>query len=251
MDKHTLLQMYRTIDCPYLDNKGYCMRRDDTCKPYSLKCIKSQKQHMIYSSTSSGEYSNSTSLKYNPFTKERYGHNKNVTVLNKYNETPVLYVFKGFLRLDKNNTIDYQMIVRDIKTDKKQSVLVAYNTKTRKYYISDVQLKYLHKKGYFPNAIFITCDQGSKSFETETFNEFSKLSLYGYSVGVNGLTESVRRKILKHIIDNGIMKGYEIITHLRGLIALREDRTDRDFSVAIEEWKSDILFVSNNCKWVL
>ncbi len=111
-----------------------------------------------------------------------------------------------------------------------------------------MQLNYLHKKGYFPNAIFATCDDGSKPFTTDDFKEFSTMSLYGYSAGKNGLLQNERRNIIKHIIDNGQMKGYEVITHLQGLIALRENRTDRDFSVAIEEWKSDILFVSEYCK---
>lgn len=244
MDKQAILQMYRTIDCPYLKGLDYCMRRDDNCNPNSFKCIKAQNPRIKPLSTSGEIHNKSIKSKYTPLMSERYGNNKKITILNKYKEIPVINVFKGFLRLDKTHTIDYKMFFKDIKSNAKQSMLVAYNNKTKKYYISDVQLKYLHKKGYFPKAIFITCDSGSIPFTNDNFQEFSTISLYGYSVGKNGLLQKDRRKILKHILDNKIMKGYEIITHLRGLIALREKRTDKDFSVAIKEWESDILFVS-------
>lgn len=216
--------------------------------PNLLNVLKIKKKYITYSPTTKEIHNNISNSKYNPFKTERYGNNKNVTTLDKYNEVPVINVFRGFLRLDKEYTIDYQMIFRDIQTNSKHSALVAYNKKTKKYYISDVQLKYLYKKGCFPNAIFTTCDDGSKPFATDNFKEFSTMSLYGYSAGKNGLLQNERRNIIKHIIDNGQMRGYEVIAHLRGLIALRENRTDRDFSVAIEEWESDILFVSQYCK---
>ncbi len=248
MGKQLKTQMYKTIDCPYLKGLNYCMRRDDNCNPKSFKCIKNQKKYITYSPMPKETHNGIINSKYNPFKIERYGSNKNITILDKYNEVTVIHVFKGFLRLDKKYTIDYQMVFRDIQTNSRQSALVAYNKKTRKYYMSDVQLKYLHKNGYFPNAIFATCDDGSKPFTTDNFNEFSTMSLYGYSAGKNGLLQDARIKIIKHIIDNGQMKGYEVIAHLQGLIALRENRTDRDFSVAIKEWESDILFVSQYCK---
>ncbi len=248
MDKQLKHQAHKTKKCPYLKGKNYCLRRDDNCNPRSLKCIKNQKKYITCAPVPTETHNGTSNSKYNPFEIERYGNNKNITTLDKYNEVPTINVFKGFLRLDKKYTIDYQMIFKDIQTNRRQSALVAYNKKTKKYYISDVQLKYLHKKGYFPNAIFTTCDDGSKPLTTGNFNEFSTMSLYGYSAGKNGLLQDARRKIIKHIIDNGQMRGYEVIAHLRGLIALREDRTDRDFSVAIEEWESDILFVSEYCK---
>lgn len=41
------------------------------------------------------------------------------------------------------------------------------------------------------------------------------------------------------------MRGYEIVEHLQGLISLREERTDRDFSTAINNWREDIKFVND------
>ena len=41
------------------------------------------------------------------------------------------------------------------------------------------------------------------------------------------------------------MSGYEIIEHLQGLISLREGRTDKDFSNAINNWREDIRFVND------
>ena len=39
------------------------------------------------------------------------------------------------------------------------------------------------------------------------------------------------------------MKGYEIIKHLQGLIFMRNQQYNKDFSVSIEDWENDIVFV--------
>ena len=39
------------------------------------------------------------------------------------------------------------------------------------------------------------------------------------------------------------MRGYEIIKHLQGLIFLRNEQCNKDFSTAIEDWENDIIFI--------
>lgn len=76
------------------------------------------------------------------------------------------------------------------------------------------------------------------------YNPFSRLALYGYSVGKNGLNDEGRKQILIYIIEHQVMTKSKIISHLQGLISLRENRTDADFTSAISKWKKDIVFVN-------
>lgn len=177
-------------------------------------------------------------------TIECYGQNKDITVADIGKEV-VLYVFKGFLNLKKEYTTDYYVYVSDIKTSRHFRLLVAYNSKTKKYYISDTQIKRMHKHGVFPNAIFYACNDGSIPLVGVEFHEFSKLAIYGYSAGKNGLSVNDRHRIINYVLDKKIMRKYEIIEHLQGLIHLREQRADKDFSVAIRNWKDDIEYVNN------
>jgi hypothetical protein len=236
--------------CAYY-RENHCLLRDDKCKPSSVKCISNKKAYMsamfvtspIQSDEQRKTYKNPQS--YHPFTDERYGMNQEVTVLNNLGNGVVLHVFKGFLNVSKVYTTDYKLTVKDFRTGQTHNIMVAYNKKTNRYYISDTQLKWLHKQNVYPDVIFSMCNDGSVPLVTVDFQEFSKLALYGYSAGKNGLKTSDRRKILKHIIDNKIMKRYEIVEHLQGLISLREERTDRDFSAAISNWREDIQFVND------
>lgn len=145
----------------------------------------------------------------------------------------------------KQYTTDYYLLVKDIQTGREYRILVAYNSRTDRYYISETQLKWLHKRNIYPKTIFHASNDGSIPLITIDFQEFSKLAMYGYSAGKNGLKTSERRKVLKYVLDEKLMSGYEIVEHLQGLISLREERTDRDFSTAINNWREDIKFVND------
>lgn len=236
--------------CPYRRGK-YCMVRDDDCVPNSIRCKKNKKVYK--NDTFSTVQTQSDSLKKRSYTSrqtetqyliERYGQNKNITVADTGKEV-VLYVFKGFLNLKKENTTDYYVYVSDIKTNRRFRLLVAYNSKTKKYYISDTQIKRMHKQGVFPNAIFHASNDGSIPLIGVEFHEFSKLAMYGYSAGKNGLSAHDRHRIISYVLDKKIMRKYEIIEHLQGLINLREQRDDKDFSTAIQNWKDDIEYVNS------
>ena len=237
------------LDCSYYKHH-HCILREGSCVPYSLKCIKNKKTFQnsfapmsTYNTVSSKKTHRKE--KYNINTSERYGYNKNVKTLNFSNKQIVLNVFSGFLNLDKHNTMDYYILVKDLNNNAQRNMLVAYNQVTNKYYISDVQLKWLHKQNFYPNVILHMSNDGTIPLVTDEFQQFSKLALHGYSAGKNGLNTEARRNILKHILDNNIMNGYEIIEHLQGLIAFREKRFDKDFSLAIKNWADDIKFVND------
>lgn len=244
----------KILSCPCY-RKGNCTIRDDLCKPYSLKCIKNKKSFMP--ATFSGTHSGKTeptrkvfreSKTYDPYVSERYGSNEVIRYINLGEGIPTLYVFKGFLNLSKKNTIDYYAKIEDIGTGRKHEILVAYNLKNNRYYISETYLRYLHKKKIYPNAIISACNEGTLPLITPDFNDISRLAMYGYSVGKNGLSIDERRKIIRHVIDNKIMRKYEIIEHLQGLINLRAKREDADFTVAISSWQSDIIFINEYYK---
>lgn len=232
--------------CP-CNKKGWCIFADRKCIPYSLKCKYNKdvfKNNTFYYPTESAKKTNISTRKsnYNLYEDERHGSNKLITTLSD-NSIKELYVFNGFLQLNSIQTIDYEMTIKDIHTNRTSTILVAYNKITKKYYISETQVKYWHRKNFFPKIILFMCNDGSIPMITDGFQEFSKLALYGYKVGIHGLNETQRHKILKYIIDNKIMKGYEIIKHLQGLIFLRNEQYNKDFSTAIEDWENDIIFI--------
>lgn len=232
-------------DCPYY-RKRFCILRDDICKPGSLKCKRNKTvfRNNTFSYVQEPAVKRNGTNRYNQYDFERYGTNTKILDLKLNEERLELNVFRGFLNLKKGETKDYYLYVEDILTGKKYRIVVAYNTYNYNYYISDTQLKWLHKHGIYPKAEFYRCNDGSVSFSELDFQEFSELKLYGYAAGKSGLDVEKRHKLLQYIIDNNFMHRYEIIEHLQGLIALRLDRTDKDYSTAIGNWRADIMFVN-------
>lgn len=245
--------MFSRSNCRYykkLGHKYYCTLRNSTCNPHSLNCINYKIAHntLTMAPTTTNSPNKATTYntkKYNPYNDERYGNNSVISTIYNSDAIVTLHVFRGFLNLKEQYTIDYKIKVKDLRTGKYYYVMAAYNSRTQRYYISDTQLKWLHKNNIFPDAIFYRCNDGSLPLVTDEFDEFSIIALYGYSVGKNGLKAEDRHNILRHILNNKIMTPYAIIEHLQGLISLREDRTDKDFSVALSDWRNDIKFVND------
>lgn len=233
-------------NCP-CNKKGWCIFADKKCIPYSLKCKYNKevfKNNTFYYTTENNNKTNTTTQRsnYSLYEDERHGSNKVITTLSD-NSIVELYVFKGFLQLNPSQTIDYEMTIKDLHTNRTNTILVAYNKTTGRYYISETQIKYWHKRNFFPKIVLNMCNDGSIPMLTDGLQEFSKLALYGYKAGIHGLSENQRHRILEYVIDNKIMKGYEIIKHLQGLIFMRNQQYNKDFSVSIEDWENDIVFV--------
>lgn len=208
--------------------RKHCKLISSKCNPYSDHCIyhiEKPKNKTNYRNPYSSfmyipTYDSTTKTtihknrSYNPSLSERYGNNKTISTLNRDEAPVLLYVFKGFLNLSKQHTIDYYLVVNSINTSKEYKIIVAYNQQTNRYYISDTQLKWLNKKNIYPDIILKTCNEGSVPLITVGFSECSILALYGYSAGKNGLKAQDRRKILRYVLDNKILSAYEVIEHL-------------------------------------
>lgn len=143
------------------------------------------------------------------YENERYGSNKVIITLSD-NSVAELYVFNVFLQLNPAQTIDYEMTIKDLHIGRTCTILAAYNKTTGKYYISETQIKYWHRKNFFSKIGLNMCNNGSIPMVTDAFQEFSKLALYGYKAGVHGLSETQRHRILGYVIDNKIMRGMRL-----------------------------------------
>lgn len=157
-------------------------------------------------------------------------------------ESPTVYIYNGFINgFVRNNPVyDYGANVKIIGSDKIVRIVVTYCPEQNKYYIP-----YQLVKEFIEKQISLSLTMKHVDDFSSSFKEFSTLSLYGYTVKQDGISESKRRDILRFIIENKIMSAGEIISHLNGLIELRSNRIDRDFSKAIRRWSDDIDFVND------
>ena len=77
------------------------------------------------------------------------------------------------------------------------------------------------------------------------FNQESLLHSFGYNVGTTeDLSDIQRRRILKFIIENGIMDKHKIICFIDHLIDMR--RAIPNQMNAIKRWQSDSDYLKNN-----
>ena len=91
------------------------------------------------------------------------------------------------------------------------------------------------------------------SFESETghpivfkqmdLREFSKLKLFGYSVGANGLSTGARHELLDFILKNHLMTASEIKSQLQFNIRFIGKKAHMDDAVG--DWEKDIDYVNN------
>lgn len=163
-------------------------------------------------------------------------------ILDWTRKSPIVYVYEGFINKYVRNrpVIDCKANVKVMGSNTIIQIVVSYCPILNKYYLPYELVKNFIQKQISLNLKMVPVDNFSTSF-----NEFSILSLYGYNAKQGGMPESKRRAILIYILDNKIMNGGQIISHLSGLISLRENRKDRDFSHAIGIWESDIKFVND------
>ena len=100
----------------------------------------------------------------------------------------------------------------------------------------------LRKKGIIACRISDEKTYLSNSQKTMKLAHQSILMQYGYNVSqTSELSETVRRKILSILIDNGIMSKTDIISYLDFFISQHKSEK---YHLAIEKWKSDRAFVN-------
>lgn len=84
-------------------------------------------------------------------------------------------------------------------------------------------------------------------FENDKLNEYSKLRLFGYHVGANGLSNNARHELLNFLLTKGLMTAPEIKNMLQFYIRFN-GKKKIDMNESISDWKSDIKYVND---WVL
>ena len=222
----------------------YFSKRDESCERSQIRCMKLS--HIkdplcIYNKPDFRQ-------------EKRYSHNSyyifqdpNAPEIDVSNKSETVYLYKGDLIFSTNQVIDYRLIVGDIiRPYQKYRILVALNLKNNQYYLDYQQFYYHKRKGHALKLHIIISDEGTEDINSiYDFRQFSEISLYGYKVGkTSELTTNDRQQILAYVIDNGILSRWKIISHLQGQIALKSELYDKDYSVSVEQWHNDILFVS-------
>lgn len=178
----------------------------------------------------------------------RYGKNKHLKIVYDKEAKILLRVFRGMLNVSHRQLTDCKLIVDDIEHQNEYALLVAYDRLYDLYYIAYDQIEYHVKRGHYLNIKYRISAQGSEYLQGsfDDFLPFSELSILGYKVGYHGLSEEKRHMIIRHVLENRIMDGYEVIEFLQSFIALRKNQNQKDFSKSIEDWKNDLDFVYEN-----
>lgn len=161
------------------------------------------------------------------------------------NKIPMIYIYNGFLPYAQTELYDCRLIVTDILIEKQITLFVTGRKNRNYFYMSCVQLQGYLQQDIKPKVCYKLFDSQMKNINVDTsFNKYSILALYGYSVKKNDLTLEERRRILLFLLHNKIVTASYIIQHLQGLIHLRQQRTDKDFTDAISAWKKDIQYIN-------
>ena len=127
------------------------------------------------------------------------------------------------------------------------------NKKVPAYYCKDCNLYFIYNKDYerirksgVPLCSIYEYTKYIKGIDNDiNFNQESLLHSFGYNVGTTeDLSDIQRRRILKFIIENGIMDKHKIIWFIDHLIDMRRAITNQ--RNAIKRWQSDSDYLKNN-----
>lgn len=214
--------------CKYRGPHNYCILYKKTCTGKNCSLNRNK--------TNSSKERNSKNIIRDIFNIK----NSNYQELDWTQKSPKVHVFRGELNhyVKDNGLTTYKALISNLRNSSVVYVLAFYSPKYNQFYIPYHSIEELVKR-----SISLKLRMDISPDFAATLQEFSKLRLYGYSAGINGLSERSRRAIIKYVIDDEIMRPYEITSHLNWLIDFHLIRTDKDFSVAIDDWKSDIEFV--------
>lgn len=80
-------------------------------------------------------------------------------------------------------------------------------------------------------------------FKQMNLKEYSKLKLFGYSVGANGLNTSSRHDLINFLLDKHLMTASEIKSHLQ--FNIRYIGNKPNMENAVGDWKNDINYVND------
>ncbi len=120
----------------------------------------------------------------------------------------------------------------------------AYCSECNKSYILESTYNRLKKLGQICCKVIEYEDLKQNYSSFSSWQKKSLLAMYGYNVNKNeSLTVAERHMILDFIIENNIMRPFEIISHLEMLIRTRKNL--KNMADAREKWEDDIRYVQN------
>lgn len=232
------------IECRYRE-RNYCIYSNRNCNPRNISCVKYHK--LTYAPVVPIDNGNAgnNSVKKSSDSLIPTTYDKTITCNNT-----MIFVFGGALNIKKKYLSDVRLIVQDvIDQNKTYALYVIFNRKTKRYYMGEQVLNYYIKKNYHPNVLFKYASSGecTEPFTTHSMDNLSAMSvlkMYGYTVGkTSGLSDEQRHILLEFIIENKLMKCFEIVNLLQFNIAMRE--RELRYQKAVRDWKNDIYFVTH------
>lgn len=127
------------------------------------------------------------------------------------------------------------------------SIPMHYCTHCKKYFdIKQSFIRTIERQGlninYFATSFESELGQPIE-FKQMDLRKFSKLKLYGYTVGRNGMNTSSRHDLLDFILKNHLMTASEIKTHLQFNIRYIGSKSNMDD--AIGDWENDIDYIND------
>ncbi|MBC3802957.1 hypothetical protein GH808_00675 [Acetobacterium fimetarium] len=167
--------------------------------------------------------------------------NQKVSKVNMITGQPEIHVFYGKdTCLSKGHKIEnVKAVIKNLKNGLNDVMNIMYCHHCKQYRISFLSYQNYTKNNIIPAVIIKTV----KSAEANGLKEHSILSLYGYAVGLTGLSKDVRQRILAYLLDAQIATKAQILDLLRFDITYTGKRKGMEESV--RNWNTDIRFVND------
>lgn len=122
-------------------------------------------------------------------------------------------------------------------------VSVYYDKAKKQYFLNEATYLQLRKSYGLPYLRIQTTQTGSTTNWSSALKSQSELNLLGYNVSAaEALSVDERRKILRDVIDSGVLWKSEVINHLEWLIKMGTKNPLMENAVG--EWKQDLMYVS-------
>lgn len=99
--------------------------------------------------------------------------------------------------------------------DEERQINIYYCNDCHKYWVNYEAVRKWVKMGFIPKMKLQIVDELWGDMKP-----ISKLMLYGYDVKANHLSEDERHNLLAFLIDNNVMKKYEIIRNIQAKVGL-------------------------------
>lgn len=155
----------------------------------------------------------------------------------------ILYINKRIFDCQKNHhLVDSATGIVQRLDGSALEINVEYCYTCKKFFIEEIQFERYRKIYGVILGNFIYNDGSEGYFSLR--NEHSLLNLCGYNVGQKeNLSAIARQKILREVIELGLMSKSEVIKYLDHYINL--DRRQSSKRLAVEKWSKDLDFVNS------